>query len=411
MSANTPSTISSRLKQKFNKGITNIMPQPADILRRCDFRADLASGASTEFDVQLSPELGFTQGTGAYAINGAIAQATGRASVTGYSLTLQSQASYDVITRAESSDRAFESFASNKFIPTVESFRMREEYHALLGRSQGIGKVTGNSSGTLTISEDTWIPALASTLVGAVLNAYDAKLTATTATGSAHDGDVTVTAVSLANRTITVTGTNSAIVSGDYLYFKGDYSTSTRIGLIAIGLNTGTLNGIAAGTYPLWAGNTHDLGTSAITLGKILAGAAKAGEKGCVGKKLVCYVPVSAFQSLVADEAALKQHGATKKAVNGFEALEFLGGTGTIEVAPHLFMPDGMAVLWPEEYTYILGSTEAVTKVAKDGEMFFDLEGYAAKEMRMYSDTCGVFSERPGYFVVMTRSDNLKLSA
>lgn len=411
MSVNSPSTISSRLKQRFNKGITNIMPMPADILRRCEFRQDLAPGASAEFDVQLSPELGFTQGTGAYGVNGAIAQATGRASVTGYSLLLQSQASYDVITRAESNEKAFESFASNKFIPAVESFRMREEYHALLGRDQGIGKVTGNSSGVLTISEDTWIPALAATLVGAVLNAYDAKMTATTASGSQHNGDVTVTAVSLANRTITVSGTNSSIVSGDYLYFKGDYSTSTRIGLLAIGRNTGSLFGINAATYPLWAGNTYDVGTSAITLGKILAAAAKAGEKGCVGKKLVCSVPVSAFQSLVADESALKQHGATREAQNGFETLKFLGGTGEIEVAPHLFMPDGVALLWAPEYTYVLGSTEATTKIAKDGEMFFDLEGYAAKEMRMYSDTCGVFSERPGYFVVLSRSDNAKLSA
>jgi hypothetical protein len=410
LSANTPTSISSRLKQRYNKGISNIMPMPADILRETAFRKDLAPGASAEFDVQLSPELGFTQGTGAYAVNGAIAQATARASVQGYSLLLQAQASYDVISRAESNEQAFENFNSNKFIPAVESHRMREEYHALLGRDQGIGKVTNNSSGVLTISEDTWIPALASTLVGAVLNAFDAKMTATTASGSQHNGDVTVTAVNLTNRTITVSGTNAAIVNGDYLYFKGDYSTDRRCGLIAIGRNTGTLYGIAAGTYPLWAGNTHDLGTSAITLGKILQGAAKAGEKGCVGKRLICSVPVSGFQSLVADEAALKQYGATRKAENGFETLTFVGATGPIEVRPHLFMPDGMALIWPPEYTYQIGSTEATTKLAKDGEMFFDLEGFAAKEMRVFSEST-MFSERPGYFVVMTRSDGKKLSA
>jgi hypothetical protein len=411
MSANTPTSIASRLKQRFNKGITNIMPMPADILRRCEFRADLAAGASSEFDVQLAPELGFSQGTGMYQLAGAIAQVSKRASVTPYGLTLQSQVSYDVITRAETNDRAFERFASNKFIPMVDSFRMREEFHALLGRDQGVGKVTNNSSGTLTISADTWIPALAATLVGAVLNAYDAKLTATTASGSQHNSDLTVTAVDLENRTITVSGTNAAVVNGDYLYFKGDYTVTSRIGIVAIGRNTGSLFGIDAAVYPLWAGNTYNVGTSAISLGKILGMAAKAGEKGCVGVKLVCHVPVSAFQSLVADEAALRQYGAEKKAVNGFESLEFLGGTGRIEVVPHLFLPDGMAVMWPEQFTYILGSTEATTKIAKDGDILFDLEGYNGKEMRMFSDTCGVFCERPGYIVIATRDDGNKLSA
>lgn len=405
---NTPTTIASRLKQRFNKGITNIMPMPADIMRRLEFRQDLAPGASAEFDVQLSPELGFTQGVGDYALNGSIAQATVRASVTPYGCTLQSKVSYDAITRAESSEQGFATFTNNKYIPMVESFRMREEYHALLGRDQGLGKVTANNSGVLTISADTWIPALAATIVGAVLNAYDAKMTASAASGSQHNGDVTVTAVSLVNRTITVSGTNAAIVSGDYLYFKGDYSTSTRVGLIAIGRNTGTLFGVAGATYPLWAGNEYDVGTSALTLGKILQAAAKAGDKGCFGKKLIEYVPIAAFQSLVADEAALTQHGATKKATNGFETLEFLGATGPIEVVPHLWMPQGLALLWCPDYTYIIGSSEATSKLNKE-EIFFDLEGYNAKEMRMFSDTVGVFSERPGYFVVQTRSDSLAL--
>jgi hypothetical protein len=410
---NTPTTLASRFKQRFNKEISQIVPMTADILRAVNFKSDLTLGASAEFDVQLAPELGFSQGTANATLNGAITQATARASVTGYSLVLQSQVSYDAITRAKSSDSAFASFSDSKFIPMVDSFRMREEYHALLGRDQGLGKVTNNTSGVLTISEDTWIPALASSLVGAIITAYSAKMTATTASGSQHNGDLIVTAVSLTNRTITVAGTNAAVVANDYLYFKGDYTTTSRIGLLSIAQNTGTLFGISAATYPLWAGNTYSLGTSAITLGKILQGAAKAAEKGCVGKKLVCSVPVSAFQSLVSDEAALVQYGANKsnKAENGFEYLTFLGASGTIEVKPHLFIPDGVAIIWAPEYTYVIGSQEASAQIAKDGDMIFDLEASMAKEMRMFSDTCGVFCERPGFMVYMTRADGLKLSA
>lgn len=412
MSANTPTTIASRFKQRYNKEITDVIPTTSDILRRCEFRADMALGASAEFDVQLSPELGFSQGTGRATLNGAIAQATARASVGAYSLVLQSEVSYDAVSRSKGDDRAFASFASQNFIPMVESFRSREEIHALLGRDQGLGKVVSNTSGVLVISEDTWIPAVVSQLVGAVINAYSAKLTATTASGSPHNGDLTITAVDMAARSITVSGTNSSVVANDYLYFKGDYTLSSRIGLISIARNTGTLFGISAATYPLWSGNSYDVGTSALTLGKILQAASKAGEKGCVGKKLVCYVPVSAFQGLVSDEAALRVYGAekSKAAENGFEMLTFLGATGQIEVVPHLFIPDGLSVIWCPEYSYILGSQEATNKVGKD-DIFFDLEGVMAKEMRMFSDTCGVFSERPGFMVVMQRSDGKKLSA
>jgi hypothetical protein len=367
----------------------------------------MALGASAEFDVNLSLELGFSQGNGNASLNGAIAQTTARASVGAYSLVLQSEVSYDAISRAKTDDRAFARFASGKFIPMLESFRNREEYHALLGRDQGLGRVTNNSSGVLTIRADTWIPALAASSVGAVIQAYDAKMTATTAGGSQHNGDLTITAVDMANRTITVSGTNAAVVSGDYLYFKGDYSTSSRVGLLAIAQNTGSLFGINASTYPLWSGNAYSASTSGLTLGKILEAAGKSAEKGCVGTKLVCHVPVAAFQSLVSDEAALRQYAAEKtEAVNGFETLKFLGASGPIEVVPHLYMPNGMAVLWPEEWTYILGSQEATTQLAKDGDIIFDLETKMAKEMRMFSDTCGVFCERPGYITLITRSDN-----
>jgi hypothetical protein len=413
LGANTPTNLASRFKQRYNKEISQIVPMTADILRTVKFRNDLALGASAEFDVQLAPELGFSQGQGSVTLNGANTQATARATVGGYSLILQSQVSYDAIARAKSTDQAFASFSDSKFIPMVDSFRMREEYHALLGRDQGLGKITANSSGTLTISEDTFIPALASSLIGAVLQAWTAKLTATTASGSQHNGDLTVTAVNITNRTITVSGTSAAVVANDYLYFKGDYTVTSRIGLLSIAQNSGSLFGISATTYPLWSANTYSLGTSAITLGKILDGAAKSAEKGCVGKKLVCYVPVSAFQKLVSDEAALVTYGASKsnKAENGFEYLTFLGASGTIEVKPHLFIPDGVSLLWCPEYTYVIGSTEATAQIAKDGDIIFDLESTSAKEMRMFSDTVGVFCERPGFMVYMTRSDSLKLSA
>jgi hypothetical protein len=67
--ANTPTTLASRFKQRFNKSVTEAVPLTADIIKRCEFRQDLAQGASAEFDVQLSLENGFSQGTGKFALN------------------------------------------------------------------------------------------------------------------------------------------------------------------------------------------------------------------------------------------------------------------------------------------------------------------------------------------------------
>jgi len=398
---NTPTTLASRLKQRYAKETSNIVPMTADLIKRLKFRQDVALGASAEFDVQLTPELGFSVGQGSVTLNGALAQVAARATVSAYSLILQSRVAYDLISRAKTDDRAFARFGDSKFLGMVESFRNREEWLALCGR-RSLGKIESVNSNDVVITPGTWNPTIWASLAGsgASIKCFD-SLTGTTEQGSG----LAVAAVVLSTRTVTFTNTNMTNVgAGDFLFFPGQHDAG-RIGLMDIAYNTGTLYGISAATYPLWSANSYDAGTSALTLGKILAASAKSAEKGCVGEKLVCYVPVKTFQSLVADEATLVRHGASKKASNGFEELEFFGASGTISVVPHLFMKDGEAVLFPEDYCSVIGSQDATANIAKDGDIIFDLESTSDKEMRMFSDTCGVFCEKPGYITYITRSD------
>jgi hypothetical protein len=403
MAANTPTTLASRLKQRYNKEVSDIVPAVSDLQRRLEFRQDLESGASTEFDIQLSHEAGFSVGTGAVALGGSIAQVAARASVTGTSMILQTQVSYDLISRANKSEKGFARFADGKFLNMVAAFRNREEWLAINGR-RGCGIVTSNTSGALLLTEGSFCPAFWSAQIGAIFEAW----TSVTG-GSQHNGDLTVSAVDVATRTVTVTGTSAAVVTDDILIPKGQHIAG-RIGLMDIAYNTGTQYGINAATYPLWKANAYDCGTSAITLGKILAASGMSANKGCSGETLVCYVPPLSFQGLVADESSLVRYGAgKKKAETGFETISVMGASGIIEIVPHLYMKQGEAVLWAPNYSYILGSIEATSQLAKDGDIFFDLESVAAKEMRMYSDTCGVFTERPGYMTYIARSDSLAL--
>lgn len=402
MAGNTPTSLASRLKERYNGDISSLVPG-ANHLCKLKFRDDLMLGKSAIFDVQLSDELGFSSGQGSVSLLGAIAQTTAKVTVDAYSLILQYQASYDLISRASKGEKAsFANFSSQKFIPATESFQRRQEIYHMYGRD-GLGKVTGNSSGVLTISADTWCPTLWLGLKGAVLEAWTAKTG-----GSQHNGDLTISAIDTVNRTVTVTGTNAAVVANDHLFIKGTHDAG-HYGLMSIARNTGSLFGVNAATYPVWSSNNYDVGTSALTLGKLLAASGMSADKGCY-EKLTTLVPPRAFQSLVADEAAMREYGASyseERAKNGFKAITFYGASGELDILPYHYMKQGEFVMYPERWTYILGSSKMAMELDGD-KMWFDVSTTSDKEMRLFSDM-QIFCEKPGYMTYGTRSDSLAL--
>jgi len=47
----TPTTLASRLKQRFNKEVSELVPESSHFQKTVEFRKDLEPGASAEFDV------------------------------------------------------------------------------------------------------------------------------------------------------------------------------------------------------------------------------------------------------------------------------------------------------------------------------------------------------------------------
>jgi hypothetical protein len=403
MSANTPTTLASRLKEIYPNGITQLVPKANELYgKRIKFRKDLEHGKKIVFDVNLAPEQGFTVGTGDVTLLGAVAQTSASAEVTGVSLILQTNVSYDLISRAKTSKQAFAAFHDQKFVGAAEAFMQRCEVLSMGYGRQGLGVLSADDdgAGVLTISKETWCPALWLTMIGATIQSYTA-LTG----GSQHDGDMVVSAVDVENRQITVTGTSTAQATGDILFLKGHRGVAP-IGLMDIAKNAGEMYNISAATYDLWKANEYDVGTSALTLGKIALAAAKSADKGCVDD-LTCLVPTAAFQSLSNDQAALRDHGADynkSEAETGFESIVFWGATGKIKVVPYIFSKQGEFVMFPEKYCYILGSEEGTNQVGPGGDIVFDLESTSAKQMRMFADFT-VFCEKPGYITWGNRSD------
>lgn len=402
---NSKSTLGSRLKERYPDGISQLVPVVNYLKRSIPFKAELAPGEKARFDVQMCLENGFSVGAAGsdFSLNPSIAQESVKAEVDGCGVLLRSRVAYGLITAAQSKKQAFATFNDKKFIPMVESFSRREELLSLVGR-QGLGVVYGNVGGVLTITEQSWNPTRWIGLKGAVLEAFTAI-----SGGAQHNGDLVISAIDIENRTVTVTGTSAAVVANDILFFKG-HRTVEPVGLMHIARNTGTLYNINAANYELWKSNFYNVGTSGLTLGKILEAAALAGDKGCA-EKLVCLVPLKCFQGLVSDEAALVRHDAQKrKAENGFEYLSFYGATGEIEIVPYHNMEDGSFLMYPPRWVSYIGSTEMVTQVGTSGDIYFDVTDSAAKEMRLFAEWT-VFCERPGYIVWGDRSDDKALHA
>jgi len=405
--ANTPTTLASRLKEVYPDGPSSLVPACNELFgKRLEFRKDLEAGKKVVFDVQLSNEQGFSVGTGDVTLLGAVAQTSASAEVSGVSVILQSNVSYDAITRAKTSKQAFVSFNNSKYIPAAESFRTRGELLAMGYGRQGLGVLSADddAAGGLTISVGSWSPALWLTMLGATIQSFTAV-----SGGSQHDGDMVVTGVDVLTRVITVSGTSTAQATGDILFLKG-HRGAAPVGLMDIAKNTGVLHNISAATYALWAANKYDVGTSALTLGKLLLASAMASNKGCK-EPLTAFVPNNAFVAMVSDQAALRQYGAnynSKKAETGFESIVFSGACGPVEVIPYMFAKEGEFIMFPERYTYLIGSCEMENSIAKDGDILFDLESTAAKQLRWFGDFT-TFCERPGWIVYGNRSDNLAL--
>lgn len=399
----TPTTLASRLKEIYPNGLTDLVPKSVELYgKRIKFRKDLEHGKKVVFDVNLAPEQGFTVGTGDVSLLGAVAQTSASAEVTGVSVILQTNVSYDLISRAKSSKQAFVAFHDQKFVGATEAFMNRCEILSMGYGRQGLGVLSADDDGAggLTISKESWCPALWLTMIGATIQAYTA-LTG----GSQHDGDMVVTAVDVANRKITVSGTSTSVATSDILFLKGHRGTAP-LGLLDIAKASTTYYNINPATYDLWKANEYDVGTSALTLGKIALAAAKSADKGCV-EDLTCLVPPAAFQALVTDQAALRDHGADynkSEAETGFESICFWGATGKIKVVPYIFCKQGEFVMFPEKYTYVLGSEFGTNQVGPGGDIVFDLESTAAKQMRMFADFT-IFCERPGYITWGHRSD------
>lgn len=406
--ANTPTEMAGDFKNLYEKmGLVNAVPSFFIVQDKWKFQeADAGLGQFYVFGVILQKEQGFTYApssgasSGVQTLNASVAGYIGQAQVEGFAIYLRSRLSYDAAAKASKAGKKAFAQAYGAVLKNMkESHQYRLEVSLLYGRD-GIGTVLTNTSGVLAISAATWATGIwASGMKGAVLEAFSGV----GASVSQLNGDLVVSSISVANKTVTVTGTNSSVVATNVLYFKSARTTTgwnECAGLYRILTNTGSLFNIDASSYELWQANSYAVGGN-ISLTAIMNAASLGMSFGL--EKAVLLIAPEKFSQLASDEAALRRYVQdTPNAKRGVKGITFMLGSVDVEILPHPLIKQGSAMMLAEDTIQRVGATDVTMALPGSGEtMSVNVTDSTAIEIRSMSDM-GIYSEAPAKCVLLT---------
>lgn len=402
---NTPVSLVGDFKNLYEKsGLVEAIPTWALVQERFPFSAAEATGEFYVFGVVLQRENGFSYAPSSgsstlVTMNAAIAGYVGQAKVEGYAIYLRSRLDYAAAAKASSrGKKAFAQAYAAVLKNMKESHQFRLEMSLLYGRD-GIGVVDANDTGALTITDASWASGTWAGLKDAVLEAF----TGVEASVSQHDTNLTVSAVDISAKEVTVTGTSTAVVQGDVLYFKGARTTTgwnECAGLYRILTNAGELFNISAATYQLWQANSYAVNGN-LSLTSIMQ-AASIGMVFGLEKGLLLCSPTK-FAQLASDEAALRRYiQDQREAKRGVKGISFLLGSVDVEILPHPLVRDGSSMLLNESSIQRIGATDITFGMpGSESKMEVHVTDQTALEMRSMSDQA-IFSDMPASCVLLT---------
>lgn len=415
----TPAQLDGLFKEAYGDDVLNLAPDVAKFVKLIKFvGSDKENGEKYNQPCIVSSEHGVTYaaaGDGAFALKDSVAMTIKNAEIQGSQILLRTSISYDTAAKASNSKKAFVKATELIVENMMESITKRLEIACLYGQS-GLGKVLSsvNGSATTTVATLTaasWAAGIWSGMEGAKLTFYRST---STLISSGADSIFAITAVNVDNRTLTLTGTATGITALDAaivtytgevdIYFDGAYGKEMA-GIDKQLTNTGSLFGISAADYSLWAPNQQTCSSADATMGKILQGVAKSCNRGLNEAVDVFFNPVT-WGRLNSDGAALRkldQSYSKRKLENGSEAICFYGQNGEIRVQSHSIVKQGEGFCFPVKKAKRLGSQEiSFKRPGGDGEkMFRELSDNAGYELRVYCDQA-IFLEYPSRCVKFT---------
>ena len=360
---NTTATLAGFFKQVYGDDVKALVPSLAILSKRIPFLQSEMLGANLNLPVDLSAE-----NEGSTTLLAANAGQMKNAIVPGVNMVARSRIGYAALASAAAANDV-KSFgkASAWVVKRLAASLIKRLEIQLLHGQKGLGVVASYGTTTATtavcvISDEEWAAGIWAGAEGATLDAYAA---ADLATKLNTTGALTITAVDVANKSITVSGAAGDITAltgaASSTFFWETASAATEFaGLDKIIGNTGSLFGIDAATYSLWAGNTYSTTTGTPSMAKINAAVAMTASFGN-SKDVIAVVSPKVFEILNSDASAQRLYDDSydpKMAVNGTRGIRFYGQTGLIELVPDLFQKDGKIHIFAPEEAHRPGATD-----------------------------------------------------
>lgn len=402
----TPTSLAGDFKNIYqDSGLVDAIPTWGIVQDRYTFEEAESLGQYYIFGVTLQKEHGATyapssgSSSGAQTLNASVAGYVAQVQVEGFAIYMRSRLSYDAAAKASRAGKKAFAQAYGAILKNLkESHQYRLELSLIYGRD-GLGIVSANASGVLTLTTASWATGIwAAGLKDCILEAF----TTTAASATQHNGDLTISAVSVSNKQVTVTGTNAAVVANDILYFKGAKTTTGYNecpGLYRILTNTGTLFNVDASSYDAWKSQSYPVGGN-LSMTAILQASALGMSYGLEKGLLLC--APEKFAQLGIDEAALRRYvNETPNTKRGVKGVSFQLGPVEIEVMAHPFVKQGEPMLIPDKHVHRVGATDITFGMpGSDEKMEVHVTDTTSLEIRSMSDQ-GIYIERPAHGVLL----------
>lgn len=395
---NTAATLDGLYKSVYGEeGPIQLLPDMAILQSMVKFNPAQRTGKSYEVPVVVSSAQGFSYGLAdeTITLKTEVAATLKNITVKGAQIVGQASLNYDAASRSIGSKQAFMGSAHLVVKDLFESHGRKLEASLLYG-SVGIGTVASLSSQDIVLTAASFADGLFIGAEGMTIDVYQSDKT------TLRQGDLVISAVNPATYTLTVVGTTTGIVSTDVVFVDGSLGKECY-GLDAIATNTGSMFGVDAAAYSLWKSSSYACGGAALTMAKVLSGAALAIARGGLARDAVLLCHPSSWNNLNADQAGLRQYGDEKSgAVNGFEKITYRGPNGKIEVVAHPMVKRGEAFLFDPKTLKRVGSQDISSQTpGKSDEIFLHSQTLSAYILRTYSNQA-IVCEKPAQIVKFT---------
>lgn len=407
-SSNTPATLTGVFKERYAARLERLIPEEYVLQNQIGFNRAKKLGNVYHQPVVLQREQGVTYaqtGAGPYVLDAAIAGQTQDAQVVGSQVTIRGAIDYESLARADGEgEAAYEDSNALLLENMMMTVKHRLEVAMWYGRDE-LGLVASVAANVITITTAEWAAGIWSGQEGAKLEAFDT-------TGLIQRvGVMSILAIDINNRTITVDASSAGLVATDRLFFKtertADGATAVEknfAGVHFILNNTGLLFNINATTYSLWKANVVSAGSTNLSFESVQDSIAVAMGKGLKGDTTLFVSPIT-WSKLMTDQAALRRHGDPNKSSAyeiGAEEITFFSQAGRTKIVSSIMVKEGYAYLLKPQLWTRIGATDITFRVpGRGGDMYKQMENQAGIEVRAYYHQA-LFTRAPGRAVLIT---------